>query len=145
MQNFPQEIIEAAQRAQRRYGVFASITLAQWALESDYGRHVPPGSNNPFGIKARTGQPGVETATHEFRAGTYYRVTQTFAKFPTVADAFDAHAELLATSHYYDHARRAKCPADYATALTGVYATDPHYGAKLISIMSVHKLTQFDI
>ncbi|WP_369693039.1 glucosaminidase domain-containing protein [Komagataeibacter diospyri] len=30
----------------------ASITIAQWMLESGFGQHMPPHFNNPFGIKA---------------------------------------------------------------------------------------------
>jgi flagellum-specific peptidoglycan hydrolase FlgJ len=38
----------------------------------------------------------------------------------------------------------AKNPDALADALTGVYATDPHYGAILKSIMKVHDLYQYD-
>ena len=38
---------------------------AQWAVESAWGASMPPGSNNPFGIKAAGGQPAVESLTRE--------------------------------------------------------------------------------
>lgn len=53
---FPPEVIAAAQAAPARWGAPASITMAQWALESGGGQHMPKGSNNPFGIKAGRGR-----------------------------------------------------------------------------------------
>jgi hypothetical protein len=71
--------------------------------------------------------------------------------YPSVAEAFDAHAELLATSHYYFSARAAipsgitEASANaFANALTGVYATAPNYGASLIAIMKGDNLYQYD-
>jgi flagellum-specific peptidoglycan hydrolase FlgJ len=126
----------AAIDAQKRYGTPAAVTYAQWALESDYGRRVPAGSNNPFGIKAAPGQASVAAETTEYINGQAVRVRANFAKFSSVADAFAAHAKLLATSPRYAAARaRAGDPGGFADALTGVYATDPNYGASLRRIM----------
>lgn len=144
MSTFPPEIITAAQAAEGRTGVYASVTLAQWALESAFGAHEPKGSNNPFGIKALTGEPFVETMTHEFERGHYVAVPQKFARFANVTDAFTAHGQLLKYSKYYAKARAAGDAKSFANALTGVYATDPHYGAKLIAIMDKFDLYQFD-
>lgn len=129
--------VAAAVESQQKYGVPASVTLAQYGLESSYGAHMPTGSNNPFGIKARPGQPYVEAQTDEFINGKMERVTQRFAKFDSLSDAFDAHAKLLATGRAYASARKhADDPMAYADALTGHYATDPHYGEKLQTIMA---------
>jgi flagellum-specific peptidoglycan hydrolase FlgJ len=62
---FTNDVIAAAQASQRNTGIPAAITLAQYALESGYGRHMPTGSNNPFGIKAKPGEPFVEQDTWE--------------------------------------------------------------------------------
>ena len=145
---FPPDIVAAAQASERKWGIYASVSLAQWALESAYGRAEPPGSNNPFGIKAVSGQPFVACLTHETINGQYIEVTQNFAKYASVADAFDAHAQLLATSPYYWKARAAKTPQDFAVALTGVYATGTPgrpYGDVLISIMDQSNLYAYDI
>jgi hypothetical protein len=129
--------LQAAKAAQDKYGIPASVTLAQFALESGNGAHMPAGSNNPFGIKAKAGQPYVEAQTNEFINGKMERVTQKFAKFDSLSDAFDAHAKLLATSPAYASARsHENDPKAFANALTGTYATDPQYGAKLNSIMA---------
>jgi flagellum-specific peptidoglycan hydrolase FlgJ len=131
------EAMAAAKASQDKYGIPASVTLAQFALESGNGAHMPAGSNNPFGIKAKPGQAYVEAQTNEFINGKMQRVTQRFAKFDSLADAFDAHAKLLATASPYAAARaHADDPRAFANALTGTYATDPMYGAKLNAIMA---------
>lgn len=131
------EAIAAANAAQDKYGVPAAVTLAQYQLESGNGAHMPAGSNNPFGIKAKAGQPYVEAMTTEVINGKSERVMQRFAKFDSLQDAFEAHAKLLATGGAYANARKhADDPNAYADALTGKYATDPQYGAKLRAIIA---------
>ncbi len=141
----PVEVIAAAQAAEHVWNVPASVTLAQWALESGWGQHMPPGSNNPFGIKALPGQPFVGALTREFENGKWISIGQSFRKFDTLADAFDAHAQLLATSGRYAAAREYDfAPDRFAQALTGIYATDPHYGGLLHAIMQSSNLYQYD-
>jgi hypothetical protein len=131
------EAMQAAKSSESKYGIPAAVTMAQFALESGNGAHMPAGSNNPFGIKARAGQPYVEAQTNEFINGKMERVTQRFAKFDSLADAFDSHAKLLATGSAYASARtHENDPQAFANALTGKYATDPQYGAKLNAIMA---------
>ena len=142
----PAEIIAAAQGAAKLWGVPASVTLAQWALESGWGAHMPPGSNNPFGIKALPGQPFVIADTREFEGGHWMSVPQDFRAFDSVGQAFASHARLLALGGPYATARLyEKDPARFADALTGVYATDPHYGTLLHTIMQGSDLYQYDI
>jgi hypothetical protein len=127
----------AAVASQTRYGIPAEVTFAQWKLESGSGRHMPKGSNNPFGIKAGKGQPSVSAATIEVINGKAVHVIANFRKFASLQEAFDAHASLLANDSRYAGARsHANNPGAFADALTGVYATDPAYGSKLKSIMA---------
>ena len=142
---FPLDIVEAAQAGETKWRVPASVCLAQWALESNWGSAMPPGSNNPFGIKASVGQPCVASGTHEDVGGRLVAITAKFRAFASIADAFEQHAQLLATSHYYEAARRVLPDADaFAEHLTGVYATDHLYDTKLRSIMRAHDLYQWD-
>jgi mannosyl-glycoprotein endo-beta-N-acetylglucosaminidase len=132
----PADVIAAAQAAQKKWGVPASVTLAQWILESGRGEHMPAGSSNPWGIKAVGGQPFVEARTIEYIDGVEHVEIQRFRKFGSLAEAFDAHAALLGTSRYYAKARAALPDAlAFAHALTGVYATDLHYGDKLEALI----------
>ena len=142
---FPGDVVSAAQRSQAKTGIPASVTLAQWATESGYGRHLPPDSNNPFGIKAKPGEPYVTAMTTEHVNGQDVRVPQNFRKYGSIDDAFDQHGQLLADKQAYAPARAA-LPDTHAFAdqLTGVYATDPHYGEKLGYVMDDNHLTQYD-
>ena len=133
----PPEIRSAAEKAEAKYGVPAAITIAQWKLESGSGKHMPTGSNNPFGIKARAGEASVEAMTTEHLNGQDVRIPQKFRKFDSIDQAFDEHAKLLAKGSAYKEARKHTDDVNaYADALTGHYATDPEYGTKLKRIMA---------
>jgi len=136
--------ISAAQRTQARTGVRASVTLGQYGLESSYGKRMPAGSNNPFGIKARRGEPFVLARTREEdRFGRSYYTTAKFRKFDTLEDAFEAHAKLLSGKRYRAF-QQARTVDEAADSLTGVYATDHRYGAKLKSVIHKQGLERYD-
>lgn len=144
-ERFSIDVIRAAQATQRRWGVPASVTLAQWAIESGYGKHMPSGSNNPFGIKARKDQPRVSAWTTEFIGGKSVKVQEPFRAFSSLEEAFMDHGRLLGSVGVYARARKFMGDADaFADALTGVYATDPNYGAKLKKIMHDNNLYAFN-
>ena len=132
----PEPVVSAAETSQGRWQVPAPVSLAQWALESAWGAAMPPGSDNPFGIKAVANQPAVPSVTHEVVNGQTITVTAKFRVFPSIDDAFDEHGRLLATNPAYSGAMQHKqSPDAFADALTGVYATDPQYGSKLKWLM----------
>ena len=146
------QFIEAAQASQRTWHIPASITLAQWALESGWGKH-DLGCFNYFGMKAPCDAQGnpltphVDVKTREVdRNGHDYYIIAPFRRFSSVGEAFDEHAKLLATKGAYE-AARAKLPDPdaFADALTGVYATDPTYGKSLKAIMHGSNLYQYDV
>lgn len=147
MPAIPADIIAAARASQAKWGIPASIAIAQWAVESGYGRHMPGGlsSNNPFGIKATKGNPSVVANTREVINGHSVFQNLGFRVFASLAEAFDEHGKLLATSRYYKNARSKLPDADaFADALTGVYATDPHYGQVLKATMRSQNLYQYN-
>ncbi|MEZ4296237.1 MAG: glucosaminidase domain-containing protein [Polyangiaceae bacterium] len=142
---FPPDVIKAAQDSQRDTGVPASITLAQWALESGYGKSMPAGSNNPFGIKAVGNQPGVDAMTKEDYGHGKVSVSQKFRKFDSLSDAFKEHARLLSEGKYLKQVMEFKDDPDkMADALTGTYATDTKYGSLLKGIMKSNNLYQYN-
>lgn len=124
---FPRGIIDLAVQSERKFRVPASVTLAQWAQESGFGRSsLALNQNNPFGITAGGDEHG-------------------FQHFDSIPDAFDAHGRLLATNdHYIAAMRHTNDPNAFADALTGVYAKDPQYGAHLKKLMQKYNLYQFD-
>ena len=145
MDPFPQAVIEAARASQNKWNIPAAIILAQWSLESANGTAMPPGSNNPFGIKAAAGQPFVTARTKENVNGKEVAVEAKFRKFASLAEAFDQHGKLLATAPCYAKARLAITdPNAFAQALQGVYASDPHYAMKLIARMKQYNLYRYD-
>lgn len=139
------KLVGAAQAAERKYGVPASVTLGQYGLESGWGKHMPRGSNNPFGIKAKAGEPFVMARTREEDAnGNSYYTMAKFRKFNSIDEAIDAHGRLLAGRRYAGARARLPSVDGYADGLTGVYATDHHYGKGLRSMIHDHDLTRFD-
>ncbi|KVC98355.1 glycoside hydrolase family 73 protein [Burkholderia ubonensis] len=147
---FPADVIEAAQAAQAKWGIPASISLAQWGLESAMGKRMPKNSYNPFGIKATKSdiENGryVDAMTSEVFSGKEVRLSQPFRKFENFTEAFDFHGKLLATGRAYAGARaKLPDPYEFARALTGHYATDPIYDKKLIDkFIKPYNLTQYD-
>jgi lysozyme len=147
---FTPALITATQSSHRRfypYGPFVSITLAQWAIESAYGR-AQSGVNNFFGIKANAAQIAAGTYhtvwTKEFLHGQYITIEDRFASYPTLEAGIDAHAQLL-VSHHYIPCMRAPTPEAYATALHQCgYATAPNYAPALMSVINANNLKQFD-
>ncbi len=140
------EVIAAAQAAQKKWGVPASVSLAQYGIESGWGRFEPPNSNNGFGIQALAGLPSVAAASHEFRGGKLVPVIEHFAVFASVADAFDKHAELLATARAYRYAMAvSNNPDQFAETMGPVYATAPHYAETLIGLMHADDLYRYDV
>lgn len=111
------------------------VAVAQFLLESDWGRAGMGGAHNYFGIKAKNGQPSVTKTTHEVIHGKAVTVEAQFAAFPSMGACFEAHGDLLSHSDHYAKARSCSNPCDFANALTGVYATDPDYGSKLVGII----------
>lgn len=148
--------ITSAKASQAKWNIPASVTLAQWAVESGWGKSIS-GKFNYGGITAKvTGavfpfKPGtpIEPATlcwtHESWQGKRVSCQRWFKDFPSADAYFDAHAKLLATGAPYAKARaKLPDPIAFAHALTGVYATDPHYGDTLESIIRGSNLTQYD-
>jgi flagellum-specific peptidoglycan hydrolase FlgJ len=119
------------------------VTVAQFLLESDWGRAGMGEANNYFGIKARDGEPFVVRTTREVINGKTVTVEARFRKYDSMADCFADHARLICERRrpngrrIYDAAlQHPDDPVAFARALASVYATDPHYGDKLVAIMS---------
>ena len=141
----PPDIIEAATASQTRWKIPASVILAQWIVESAWGASMPPDSNNPFGIKALDSQAAVESGTREVIDGKVIHITARFRRFDSMAQAFELHGQLLATSRHYKAAMQlTHDPEQFADALTGIYATDPKYGTTLKWVINSYNLRQYD-
>ena len=146
------EVIQAAQKSMMQWNVPASVTLAQFGLESAWGTKMPGGlsSNNPFGIKWSGTGPFVTALTREeTRAGRSYYTTAKFAKYASIKDAFDEHGKLIATLQCYAvpmHIWEISHDIDrFVTALSPIYATSHGYAALIMNIIHTSDLTQYDL
>jgi flagellum-specific peptidoglycan hydrolase FlgJ len=143
MPSIAPEIVSAATTAAAKWRIPASISLAQWALESGWGAHMP--GNNPFGIKAMPGYPVQIFTTHECVHGHLVECRQRFAAFDSLHEAFDCHAHLLATSTYYQAAFAALPDVTrFVTLMAPHYATAPDYAAKVLAVIRSAALEQYD-
>ena len=145
-QAFIGEVAPGAIAAQQRYGVPASVTIAQAIEESGWGQSaLATKDHNLFGIKG-TGPAGSDPLpTHEFENGQSVPHIALFRVYHNATESIDDHGKLLATSGYYRQAMSDRQdPNAFAAALTGVYATDPDYGSKLIDLMQRFDLYRYD-
>lgn len=132
-----------AREAADRLGVSVRALLAQAALETGWGRHLPhrhdgSSSFNLFGIKAGGSWNGdkVSVPTLEYEDGVAVRRRDSFRAYDSPGDAFADYARLLTDNPRYAHALgQGENIAGFAHALSrGGYATDPAYAAKLTAI-----------
>jgi flagellum-specific peptidoglycan hydrolase FlgJ len=145
-QAFISRIAPAAAAAQQRYGVPAAVTIAQAIDESGWGQsELATADHNLFGIKG-TGPAGHATLpTREYENGAWVTTTAPFRAYHNIAESIEDHSQLLATGEAYQRAMANRHQPDaFATALTGVYATDPEYGSHLIALMRLYHLYQYD-
>lgn len=134
----------------RKKWVLASICLAQAALESGYNLN----AKTLFGIKAKTGQASTVLTTTEFYNNNKVTIDAAFAKYPDIASAVVGYYDLVTGVKYY---KEMVNNPDYKTAIHGIndgvndstdglamYATDPDYESKIISIIEKYNLTEWD-
>ena len=144
MVHLSSQTIAAAQGAQAQWKVPASVTLAQYGLESAWGAK-QTGDWNYFGIKARPGEPSKLCPTHEYVGGRYVPVDAAFASYPSMEAGFEAHAKLLATAPIYAPAMAALPDVQkFVTLMAAHYATAPNYAQMIMEIINSDDLTQYD-
>ena len=125
-----------------RYGIPASITLAQGILESDCGNSLlAMKSNNHFGIKCKTGWKGERVYHDDDAKGECFRA------YPSVEASYEDHAEFLDSQPRYD-SLFAYASDDYKSWARGLkaagYATAPDYAQRLIRIIEESQLYLLD-
>jgi flagellum-specific peptidoglycan hydrolase FlgJ len=146
-QAFIARVANGAAAAQRKYGVPASVTIAQAIVESGWGEsQLATQDHNLFGIKGAGPAGSHPLPTWEYVNGQQVTTTSQFRVYRNTAESIDDHGRLLATSPYYRQAMAdRRNPDAFAASLTGVYATDPDYGGKLISLMKRYDLYRYDV
>ncbi len=126
----------------QRYGIPASITMAQGVLESNSGNsQLATKSNNHFGIKCKSDWTGGKVY-HDDDA-----TDECFRAYPTVEQSYADHAEFLDKSPRYDSLFDLSS-SDYKGWAHGLkkagYATAPDYAQRLIKIIEDNNLQLLD-
>lgn len=135
----------------RRYGIPASLTIAQAILESNWGESgLTQKANNLFGIKGSGPAGSVWMPTTEYRGQDRYATTAQFRKYNNWSESVADHTRLILNGTKDKPTRyHGVLWEDYKTAATAIwkggYATDPKYPQKLISIIETYDLQQYDL
>ena len=132
---------KAAQEQQSKYGIPASITLAQGLLESGAGKsELTQASNNHFGIKCTSDWQG-ESVKHDDDKNS-----ECFRKYDKAEQSFEDHSLFLKRQRYQK--LFSLSTTDYKGWAHGLkqcgYATDPNYANKLIKLIEDYELYRFD-
>jgi flagellum-specific peptidoglycan hydrolase FlgJ len=141
---FFKALLPAALESERRYGVPASVTLAQAALESGWGRY-SIGGYNIFGIKGSGNAGSATVKTREFINGRYVTITDKFAKYSNFYDAVMSHGKVYQANYKgyqkgLEKYKKNKNPYEFIDTVAKTYATSPTYAKKIKSIMNEYNL-----
>lgn len=148
---------------QKNSGILASVSLAQFILESGYGKsELAQNANNVFGMKCSLsgntwegsvwdGTSKYSKQTQEYENGQYVTITADFRKYPNVEKSIADHSAYLlgamnGSKKRYDGLKGC---TDYKKAIQiikdGGYATSPTYVTNICNIIEKWNLTRFDV
>jgi len=126
----------------KRYGIPASITLAQGLIESNAGSSTLASKyNNHFGIKCFSKKCGKGHCVN-FSDNTH---KDFFVRYETAWMSYRAHSEFLTRDRYRHLHSMGKDYKAWARGLKEAgYATDPSYADKLIKVIEDLELYKYD-
>lgn len=143
--DYATQYADAAMEQMRRYGIPASVTLAQGILESANGQsELSRKGNNHFGIKA--------TSSWLDNGGKYLVYTddkpnEKFCQYASVEDSYEHHSLFLKSNSRYADLFKLSAD-DYVGWTRGLqnagYATSKQYAASLQSIIKANGLDKYD-
>ncbi|MBK7936485.1 MAG: glucosaminidase domain-containing protein [Lewinellaceae bacterium] len=142
--NYAERFAPLAVAEMHKFGIPASVTLAQALLESNAGEsRLAESVNNHFGIKC---------FSKRCKRGHCANFTDDshkdfFVKYATAWGSFRAHSQFIKKGSRYRHLFELGT-SDYRNWANGLaeagYATDKKYGAKLIAIIQMMGLDRYD-
>lgn len=144
-QEYAAQYAEYAMEQMRRYGIPASVTLAQGILESSNGQsRLARNENNHFGIKAT---PAWIAGGGRYGVYTDDQPNEKFCSYDNAGDSYEHHSRFLK-----ENSRYARCfalaPDDYKGWTQGIekagYATGGKYAESLQRIIEQNGLQQYD-
>lgn len=140
-QNYILQYKDMAIQEMLRYNIPASITLAQAIFESGAGQsELARKGNNHFGIKC-----------HDWTGRTVYHdddeQNECFRAYDNAIQSFEDHSKFLASSQRYSSLFKLS-RTDYKGWARGLkaagYATNPTYAERLIELIELYQLYQYD-
>lgn len=142
-QQFIANLYPGAKKLSDESGSSLELILAQTALETGWGKHMLPGTNNLYNIKADSSWHG---KTAEFDVPEYDKTTKTyhtsrekFRVYDSLEDSIADRAKFLAENHryekagLYDEGVKGNLEKEAAAIQKAGYATDPDYAASIIA------------
>lgn len=137
-----EQYYEMAQTQMTRYGIPASITLAQGLIESGAGKsRLATKGNNHFGIKVSGNWTGPYMLQTDDAPNEKFRV------YPNAAASYEDHSRHLTTNRRYADLFKLERD-DYKGWARGLkragYATNPRYADMLIGVIEQYGLTKYD-
>jgi len=142
---YAEKYVEFAMEQMRKYGIPASVTLAQGILESSNGQsRLALNENNHFGIKATP-----QWIAQGGRYGLYTddKPNEKFCSYDSVGDSYEHHSRFLVENKRYDRCF-ALAPDDYKGWTEGLakagYASGSNYAGSLQKIIEVNGLQKYD-
>lgn len=128
---------------QIKYGIPASVTMAQAVYESKYGtsRQVEDGTNNLFGIKKGSSWTGPVKLYDDDKRDEPFRCYSSFH------ESFEDHSRLLTSSKYMAFCKNLS-PTNYRGWVNGIcdagYATKGGYGNDILREINDYNLAALD-
>ena len=141
-ENYVRRFAKVARTEMKKYGIPASITLAQGLLESDAGgSKLSQKNNNHFGMKcfSRKCKKGHCSNFTDDSHKDFFRI------YKNSWQSYRAHSKLLMGKRYRHLKHYGKDYKKWAFGLRKAgYATDKKYAQKLIAIIETLHLEEFD-
>ena len=145
---FISQIGEPARQLGQDNDLYASVMIAQAILESGSGQSGLSSDPhyNLFGIKGHyEGQSANMQTWEDDGEGNAYTINDSFRSYPSYVESLQDYVAVLKQGHFAGAWKsNASTYQDATAALTGVYATDTSYNAKLNYIIEKYDLTRFD-
>ncbi|MCP0887016.1 LysM peptidoglycan-binding domain-containing protein [Ligilactobacillus sp. WILCCON 0076] len=147
--SFLSSIASSAQTIAEQRGLYASLMIAQAALESGWGTStLSTSAYNLFGVKWNGSGAYVTMNTQEYYNGSYHVVSAKFQKYSNYSESLNAYANLIINNFPNSTKTNASTPEIAAKNLSngvyGTYATDPNYATILSNLIKTYNLTQYD-
>ena len=146
---FINNIKDAAVQVANKYGLYASLMIAQAGLESAWGNSaLATKAYNLFGVKWTGRGAYITMPTQEYYGGSYHTVYAKFQRYDSYYDALTGYANMIASNFFRSTKANAATVERAAENLRngkyGTYATAPNYASSLIRVINSYNLKQFD-